>query len=129
METTITLIKKELFLEASQETCFNVFTKKMDAGWPGTHHVGNAPLLETVLEPKEEGRWYTKHEDGSEKTIGHVLTWDPYGQLVLNWQIDGNYQCDPELRTEVEIRFIAEGPARTRVKFEHRDLDKLAGGT
>jgi hypothetical protein len=129
MEKTITTIKKELHLNASQQTCFNVFTKKMDAWWPKTHHVGSAPLVETVLEPKLGGRWYTKHEDGSESMVGHVLTWDPYSLLILNWQIDGNFQCDPELRTEVEIRFISEGPAQTRIEFEHRNLDKLAGGT
>ena len=128
MIPTISCIKKELVLEASQETCFNVFTRKMDSWWPKTHHVGSTPLLETVLEPKPEGRWYTKHEDGSEMTVGYVLTWDPYGLLILNWQIDSNYHCDPELRTDVVVRFIAEGPTRTRIRFEHRDLDKLGGG-
>ncbi len=56
------------------------------------------------------------------------MTWDPFGKLVLVWQIDGNFKCDPELISEVEVNFIPEGATSTRVLFEHRDLQKLAGG-
>ena len=72
---------------ASQETAFKVFTGKMDAWWPRTHHVGMAPMVSFVLEPRVNGRWYTTHEDGTEVNIGYVLVWDPYGRLILNWQI------------------------------------------
>ncbi|MDB5131233.1 MAG: ATPase [Mucilaginibacter sp.] len=121
-------IKKEVTVEASQETAFNVFTQKMDLWWPKTHHVGKTPLVESVLEPGANGRWYSKHEDGSEVNVGYVLSWSPYGHLVLAWQIDGNFQYDPNLVTEVEIKFIDEGPKKTRIQMEHRDLHKLTGG-
>jgi hypothetical protein len=46
METmSLTTIKKEVFINASQQTAFNVFTQKMDAWWPRTHHVGGAPMV------------------------------------------------------------------------------------
>lgn len=45
------------------------------------------------------------------------------------WQINGNFEYDSSLVTEVEIKFIDEGPKKTRVQMEHRDLDKLMGGT
>jgi len=44
------------------------------------------------------------------------------------WQIDGNFQCDPQLHSEIEVIFLPEGPLKTRVKLEHRDLEKLTGG-
>ncbi|WP_448699546.1 SRPBCC family protein [Mucilaginibacter sp. AW1-3] len=128
MTTTIESIKKELLVEASQETAFNVFTSKMGAWWPKTHHVGSCPMIELILESKPNGRWYSTHEDGSEVNVGHILVWDPYGRLVLNWQINGDFKYDAALTTEVEVRFIAEGPKRTKVIMEHRDLDKLGGG-
>ena len=129
METmTLTTIKKEVLVKASQQTAFNVFTQKMDAWWPRTHHVGSTPMVESVLEQKPGGRWYSRHEDGSEVNVGYILTWDPFGQVVLIWQIDGNFKCDPELVTEVEVNFIPDGPGTTRVTLEHRDLQKLAGG-
>ena len=65
-------IKKELVIEAAQETCFNVFTQQMDSWWPRDHHAGQCPMREMVLESGLGGRWYTKHEDGSEVNVGTV---------------------------------------------------------
>ena len=121
-------IKKELVIEASQEKAFKVFTEKMDLWWPRTHHIGATPMTEIVVEPGVNGRWYSKHEDGSEVEVGKVLTWDPYGLLVLGWQINGEFKYIPDLITEVEVQFIAEGPKITRVKFEHKNLDRLGSG-
>ncbi|MGN6637446.1 MAG: SRPBCC family protein [Mucilaginibacter sp.] len=122
-------IRKEVVVEASQQVAFDVFTQKMDLWWPKTHHIGKTPMVESVLAHGVKGRWYSKHEDGSKVNVGHVLAWDPYGRLILAWQINGEYQYQPDLITEVEVNFIPEGPKTTRVKFEHRNLDRLAGGS
>lgn len=129
METiNLTSIKKEFTVKAARQTAFEVFTKKMDLWWPRTHHIGSAEMTQMVVEPCVNGRWYTKHADGTEANIGHVLTYQPYDLFVLAWQINGDFKCDPKLITEVVAEFIAEGPETTRVKFEHRDLHKLGGG-
>jgi hypothetical protein len=44
--------------------------------------------------------------------------------LVLSWDISADWQYDPKLNTEIEIRFIAEGKDGTRVELEHRHLDR-----
>ncbi len=121
----LTTIKKELTVEASQETAFKVFTQQMDLWWPRTHHVGDCPMRNVVLEPRKGGRWYSNHENDSEFTLGYVQTYDPFDLFVLIWQINGNQQYDPELVTEVEVQFIAEGPKTTRVKLEHKNLHRL----
>ena len=126
--TTIAPIRKEFQVAASQETAFKIFTEKMDLWWPRSHHVGACPMTETVLEPGVNGRWYTKHEDGSEVNVGYVMTWDPFGLLVLVWQVNANFKYDPAVISEVEIQFIPEGTGITRVKFEHKDLDRLGDG-
>ena len=105
-------IKKELFVEASQETCFNAFTKKMDAWWPWTHHVGSTPLLESVLELKPDGRWYTKHEDGSTCTVGHVLTWKPYELLIHNWQTMATINTTRNLEPKWKCGLLPKGQRR-----------------
>ncbi|WPU91554.1 SRPBCC family protein [Mucilaginibacter sabulilitoris] len=120
-------IKKELVVNAAQQTCFEAFTQKMDTWWPRTHHVGKCPMTEMVLEAGQGGRWYSKHEDGSEVNVGIILAWNPYDLLLLNWQIDANFQYDPSITTEVEVKFIAEGD-RTRVFMEHKDLERLGEG-
>ncbi len=85
-------------------------------------------MTQLELEPRENGRWFTKHEDGSEVMIGHVLKYEPYDLFVLSWKINGDFQYDPELVTEVEVHFFAEGPSTTKVKFEHKNLQLLGGG-
>jgi uncharacterized protein YndB with AHSA1/START domain len=129
METiNLTSIKKEFVVEASQQTAFEVFTRKMDLWWPRTHHIGTSAMTEMVVEPYLNGRWYSRHTDGSEANVGYVLNYQPYDLLVLAWQIDGDFKCNPNLITEVVTEFIAEGPKTTRVKFEHKDLHKLGNG-
>ena len=124
----LTSIKKEFVVEASQQIAFEVFTKKMDLWWPRTQHIGSADMTEMVVEPQVGGRWYSKHADGSEANVGHVLTYQPYDLFVLAWQINGTFKCDPNLITEVVTEFVPEGPNTTRVRFEHKDLEKLGSG-
>jgi len=121
-------INKEVLVEASKETAFNVFTQKMDLWWPKSHHIGKTPLVESVLEGKTGGRWYSRHEDGSEADIGKVLIWDPHDHLTLAWQVNGNFQYDPQLVTEVVVNFIPTISGATRVTMGHRDIQKLMGG-
>ncbi len=44
---------------------------------------------------------------------------------MLAWQINAEWQFDPELLTEVEVRFIAEGADTTRIELEHRYLERM----
>jgi uncharacterized protein YndB with AHSA1/START domain len=55
-----------------------------------------------------------------------VLVWDPPRRLVLAWQINGQWQYEPDLAksSEVEIRFTLEPDGSTRVDLEHRYLDR-----
>jgi len=115
-------IRKEIVVQASQERCFRVFTR-MGSWWPKDHHIGKSPLVDVIVEEKVGGRWYSKHEDGSETNTGEVLVWDPVDRLVLSWQISASWQFDPTLRTEVELRFVKVGDKATRVELEHRNLE------
>src|SRR5262249_23922848 len=44
-----------------------------------------------------------------------VLLWEPPSRLVLSWEISADWQHDPNLKTEVEVRFIPEGKDGSRV--------------
>ena len=117
-------VRKQVLVEASQAHAFAVFTDGIDRWWPREHHIGTSPLKRQVLEPQVGGRWYAISEDDTQCDIGKVLVWEPPARLVLSWQINGAWQSDPTFLTEVEVTFTIEGPKRTRVVLEHRNLDR-----
>lgn len=56
-----------------------------------------------------------------------MLAWEPPGRLVLAWQLNARWTFDPDLVTEVEVRFLPDGDG-TRVEFEHRNLERFGEG-
>jgi uncharacterized protein YndB with AHSA1/START domain len=125
MTMTKAAVTKSVTVEAPVDKAFRVFTDGIDRWWFRQHHIGASELQEVVLEPRAGGRWYEVGIDGTECPWGHVLAWDPPHRLVLAWQIDSAWHFDPDLITEVEVRFAADGPDRTVVELEHRDLERF----
>jgi uncharacterized protein YndB with AHSA1/START domain len=87
--------------------------------------VGDSPLTSAVIEPRAGGRWYGVHEDGVDRPWGDVLTWDPPSRLVLAWRLSHEFAYDPDLLTEVEVRFAAAGDGETHIELEHRGLERF----
>jgi len=117
-------IRRRILVEAPQAHAFRVFTDGIDRWWPREHHIGKSPLERAVLEPGVNGRWYSISQDRSECDVGKVLVWEPPSRLVLAWQINAECKYDAAFVTEIEVRFIVEGPRRTRVELEHRNLER-----
>jgi uncharacterized protein YndB with AHSA1/START domain len=125
-KTTGIAIRKTITVQASQERAFRVFTEQFNTWWPREHHIGKADLAEAIIEPKVGGRYYERGVDGSECDWGQVLAYDPHDRLVLSWGLQGDwsYDPDPAKASEIEVRFIPEGPDRTRVELEHRHIER-----
>jgi uncharacterized protein YndB with AHSA1/START domain len=123
-------IRGTITLSMPVEAAFNFFTASFGTWWPPEYHIGQAEMADAILEPREGGRWYERGVDGSECDWGRVLAWEPPHRLVVTWQINGQWQYDPDPghASEVEVRFTADGPGQTTVELEHRLLDRLAGG-
>ena len=118
-------VRKALVVEAPQDVSWQVFTEKMGLWWPlAMYKIGKVNAVDAVIEPRVGGRWYERGEDGSTCDWGRVLAWEPPSRLVLSWDITADWQYDPTLQTEIEVLFIAEGRARTRVELQHRKLDR-----
>jgi hypothetical protein len=68
--------------------------------------------------------------DGSECRWARILAYDPPDRVVFSWDISPRWtiETDPEQTSEVEVRFYAETPARTRVELEHRHIDRHRPG-
>jgi uncharacterized protein YndB with AHSA1/START domain len=118
-------VRRVVSVKAPPEVAWRVFTEQMGTWWPlAWAKIGKANAVDAVIEPHVGGRWYERGDDGSTCDWGTVLSWEPPSRLVLSWDINADWQHDPNLKTEVEVRFIADGKNATRVELEHRRLDR-----
>ena len=118
-------VRKVVSVKAPPAIAWRVFTEQMGTWWPLAHYkIGKTQAVDAVVEPRVGGRWYERGEDGSTCDWGRVLSWEPHTRLVLSWDITADWQYDPNLGTEIELRFIPEGKDGTRVELEHRRLDR-----
>ena len=125
-----TSIRHEVVVEAPVERAFAVFTERFGAFKPREHNLLSVEIAETVFEAHVGGHVYDRGVDGSVCRWARVLAHEPPDRVVISWDIDPRWQIetDPEKTSEVEVRFIAETPQRTRVELEHRNLDRHGDG-
>ncbi|MFU8872307.1 SRPBCC family protein [Micromonospora sp. SL4-19] len=120
-------LRSELLAPASAERAFAVFTGSLTDWWVREYTwSGPEALAELGIEPRAGGMLYEIGPYGFRGDWGRVLVWDPPRRLVFTWQIgpDRVPVPDPAQASEVEVVFLAEGPARTRVEVEHRSFDR-----
>jgi uncharacterized protein YndB with AHSA1/START domain len=122
---TITPVRKSIRVNANQAHAFEVFTAGLGRWWPRTHTIGKAPLKMPVLEPRLGGRWYELGEDGSQADVGKILVWEPPQRFVVSWDLNSQWKPDTTVSSEVEVKFIADGPHATLVELEHRKLEQM----
>jgi uncharacterized protein YndB with AHSA1/START domain len=125
-----TSVRASTVVEAPIERAFSVFTDEIGSWWPPEHHILEAELAAMVFEPRAGGHVYDRGTDGSECRWARVLAYERPTRVVFSWDIDMQWQLetDPERTSEVEVRFIADGPERTRVELEHRNLERHGEG-
>src|ERR671936_1884891 len=129
-QTDATTVRTSIVVEAAIERAFHVFTEDFGSFKPPDHNLLEVEIAETVFEPRAGGHLYDRGVDGSECRWARVLAYEPPDRVVLSWDISPQWQVETDLEktSEVEVRFIAEAPDRTRVELEHRNLDRHGPG-
>ncbi|MDG4824073.1 SRPBCC family protein [Asanoa sp. WMMD1127] len=124
------VVRRQLVVEAPIERAFAVFTERFGDFKPREHNLMQAPIVETVFEPRVGGNIYDRAEDGTECRWARILAYEPPNRVVFSWDINPRWQVetDPSATSEVEVRFVSESPGRTRVELEHRNLDRHGSG-
>jgi uncharacterized protein YndB with AHSA1/START domain len=124
------VVRQQIVVQAPIETAFEVFTQRFGDFKPREHNMLAVPIAETVFEPRVGGHIVDRGADGSECRWARVLVYEPPARVVFSWDIGPTWQVEtePENTSEVEVQFIAEGPDRTRVQLEHRNIDRHGPG-
>ena len=130
MQAAETSVRGAIVVEAPIERAFSVFTDDFGSFKPPDHNLLDVEIAETVFESHVGGNIYDRGVDGSECRWARVLAYEPPNRVVFSWDISAQWQIemDPDKTSEVEVRFIAEAPDRTRVELEHRNLDRHGEG-
>ena len=125
-----TSVRHEITVDAPIERAFAVFTEDFSSFKPREHNLLSADIAETVFEPRVGGNIIDRAVDGSECRWARILAYEPPNRVVFSWDISPRWQieADQELTSEVEVRFVAETPDRTRLELEHRHLDRHGPG-
>jgi len=125
-----TVVRREVVVNTPQAKAFETFTGRFGDFKPPEHNLLGAPIAETVFEPRVGGHIYDRATDGSECRWARILAYEPPDRVVFSWDIGPQWQIetDPDLTSEVEVRFVPDGPDRTRVELEHRHLDRHGAG-
>lgn len=117
-------IRKDVRVKLAPDAAFALFVS-MDSWWPrGMTSHPTSGLDHVLLEPKPGGRWAELGLDGSLHDVGRVLAVEPGKRLLLDWQLDADSRYDPNLHTDLEITFRADGEG-TRVTLEHRNMERF----
>jgi uncharacterized protein YndB with AHSA1/START domain len=129
-QTEAATVRREVVVQAPIAQAFRVFTERFGDFKPREHNLLGSPIAETVFEPRVGGHIYDRAADGSECRWARILAYEPPDRVVFSWDIGPQWQLesDPDRTSEVEVRFIADGDTRTRVRLEHRHLDRHGPG-
>ena len=128
--TDATVVSRQVVVNAPQAKAFAAFTGRFGEFKPPEHNLLAAPIAETVFEPRAGGHIYDRAADGSECRWARILAFDPPDRVVFSWDISPRWtiETDQAQTSEVEVRFYAESPTRTRLELEHRHLDRHGPG-
>jgi uncharacterized protein YndB with AHSA1/START domain len=121
-----TVVRHQVVVNAPIERAFKVFTERFGDFKPREHNLLRVPIAETIFEPRVGGHLYDRGVDGSECRWSRVLAYEPPTRVVFSWDISPQWQVETDVGkcSEVEVRFVAETPERTRVELEHRHIER-----
>ncbi|MEZ4365835.1 MAG: hypothetical protein R2939_06055 [Kofleriaceae bacterium] len=109
-------LRREVVLACAPARAFALFTEHAGAWWPPERRHTSDPT--SVIQLREDGRFFERAGDGTEVELGRVRVWSPPDRLVFDFY-PGTDRAHP---TEVEVRFAAVPGAadRTAVTLVHR---------
>jgi uncharacterized protein YndB with AHSA1/START domain len=123
-------VRATVSVPAPRDRAFAVFTDGLGTWWP-PEFTWSQDVLDTIgIEPRAGGLCFEIGPHGFRIDWGRVLTWEPPERLAFSWQIGPQRvpEPNPEKASEVEVRFVDDGPWGTRVELRHSRFDRHGEG-
>ena len=112
-------VRQSTVVRSDVDHTFEVFVATIGTWWPvDPFSAGKDLIRDIVIEQRTGGRVYEAWADGTEVDWGELLAWEPPARFIMTWN-------QTPVPTEVELSFVALGPALTRVTVEHRGWEAL----
>ena len=118
-------VRKSVTVKAPIAHAFEVFTSGLTRWWPPNPGIGKKPIAKVLLQPRLGGHWLEISEDGSETRVATIIHWDPPHRFSMLWQVNAQWKPDTSMRSEVDVRFTAEGANATRVELLHHKFESM----
>ena len=123
--TVIAAVRKSVRVKAPIARAFDVFTTGLTRWWPPNHGIGKKPIAKVLMEPRLGGRWLEIAEDGTETSVATIIVWEPPHRVVMLWQVNAQWKPDLAMKSEVDVRFTADGPDATVVELVHHKFETM----
>ena len=124
-EAAIAPVRKSVHVKVPIEHAFEVFTSGLTRWWPHNFGVGKKPIVRVLMEPRLGGRWLEIADDGTETSVATIIVWEPPRRLVMLWQVNAQWKPDTAMRSEVDVRFSADGAEVTMVELLHHKFETM----
>lgn len=112
------------------DDAYGLFADRLGSWWPPEYSWAGDALVEIGIHPDEGAMCFELGPHGFRCDWGRVLAAERPERLRFTWQIGPSREPvpDPELASEVEVRFLAEGSDSTRVEVEHWRFERHGAG-
>jgi hypothetical protein len=80
---TTTIVRRQILVNAPIAEAFKVFTARFGDFKPREHNLLQAPIAETVFEPRVGGNIYDRAADGTECRWARILVFEPPDRVVF----------------------------------------------
>ncbi|HZF31573.1 MAG TPA: SRPBCC family protein [Gammaproteobacteria bacterium] len=118
-------VRKSIRVRAPLALSFDVFTNGLARWWPPDHGIAKKPVDKMVLETRLGGRWIEISQDGTRTPVATITRWEPPNRFTMIWQVSAQWLPDEAMRSEVDIRFTADGPDTTVVELLHHNFETM----
>jgi hypothetical protein len=118
-------VRKTIRVNAPIDHAFKTFTEGLTRWWPSNHGVGKKPIAKVFMEPHLGGHWVEMCEDGTRTEVATITVWEPPHHFAMTWQVNAQWKPDAAMKSEVDVRFTADGPDATNVELVHHKFETM----